>query len=205
MRNLFPAAACAVAMLGRVGSAAAQDDTEQQRERIKQSLESAIESGTTNAETYDTNGFHVESARVEELGANLRPNGTRFQMLEVSSPGTFRVGIENGRPMSTGGGLALFHRDSGAPLLSVGDSDGDGALDILTYSKVDQDGKAILDVIDYESDGQADFRIHFVDSYMEVWHVDRWYRVENRGGVRGIVLNGNFVALKRENNRYIVP
>ncbi len=90
-------------------------------------------------------------------------------------------------------------------MLSLGDSDGDGSLDLLTYSKVDKDGKVLLDVIDYEADGQPDLRIKFAEQYAELWHVDRWYRVEKREGRRGIVLNGVFVELKRESNRFIVP
>lgn len=189
-----------------VAPAAAQNSNEDDElERARDALAQTIADNTTKAEIFDTNGFRVESSRNEQLGADFKPDGTRFEMLSVSADGVFRVGAEKGRPQSTGGGLAIFHRDSGWPILSVGDSDGDGALDGLSYATVDKDGKAILEVIDYEADGQADMRIHFVDHYSELWHADRWYRVENREGRRGIMLDGVFVEVKRENNRLVVP
>ena len=189
-----------------VAPAAAQNSTEDDElERVRDALAQTIADNTTNAEVFDTNGFRVESSRNEQLGADFKPDGTRFEGLNVSADGVFRVAMEKGRPQSSGGGLAIFHRDSGWPILSVGDSDGDGALDGLSYATVDKDGKVILEVIDYEADGQADMRIHFVDHYSELWHADRWYRVENREGRRGIVLDGVFVEVKRENNRLVVP
>jgi hypothetical protein len=195
------AALCCVA-LDRAAQEASERD---ELERAKESLAAKIAEGMSNVEVFDTNGFHVESSRIDELGADLESNDTRFEMLNVSATDVFRVAVEKGRPMSTGGGLAIFHRGSGQPMLSAGDSDGDGSLDGLSYAKVDSDGKALLEVVDYEADGQADLRIHFAHDYSELWHVDRWYRVENRESRRGIVLNGAFVELKMERNRLIVP
>lgn len=85
--------------------------------------------------------------------------------------------------------------------MSVADSDGDGALDGLSYATVDKDGKVLVQVTDYEADGQLDMRINFAESYVELWHLDRWYRVEDRNGQRGVVVNGGFVELTNENNR----
>ena len=89
-------------------------------------------------------------------------------------------------------------------MLMAGDSNGDGSLDGLTYAKVDANGKVLVEVTDYEVDG-PDIRLNFADRYIELWYADRWYRVEDRDGRRGIVLNGKFVELKRENNRFFVP
>ena len=174
-------------------------------EQLTEPLAEAIADNMRNAEVYDTNGFHVESSEVGELGADLKPNGIRFQMLSVTADGTFRASVEKGRSISAGGGVAIFHRDSGQPLLSTGDSDGDGSLDALSYATVDQDGKVLVQVTDYEADGQPDIRINFAESYVELWHLDRWHRVENRNGRRGVVLDGDFVELSRENNRLIIP
>ena len=94
----------------------------------------------------------------------------------VTADGMFRAGVEKGRPISAGGGVAIVHRDSGQPILSVADADGDGALDGLSYATVDDDGKVVVQVTDL-----------------------------NRNGRRGVVLSGEFVELKRENNRLIIP
>jgi hypothetical protein len=118
--------------------------------------------------------------------------------------GAFRVVLEKGRPMSTGGGLGIFHRQSGQPMLSAADRDGDGRLDVVTYAVVDGKGELLMDVVDYEADGQPDFRLHVKEQYFEVWHKDRWYRAEKRGATRGIVMNGKFVELQRVDNRWTV-
>jgi hypothetical protein len=184
----------------------AQDPTvDEDLDRAKRSLALTIAGNMTNVETYDTNGFRLEASDNAELGADLRPNGNRFQLLSVSAPGAFRAVVEKGRPSSQGGGTALLHRDSGEPMLSASDADGDGLLEGVTYSKMDENGKTLLTVIDYEVDGQADLRIHFADGFTEVWHVDRWYRIERRDGRRGITLNGAFVELEQRNNRLVVP
>jgi hypothetical protein len=127
-------------------------------------------------------------------------------MLTVTAPGVLRVSVEKGREgISKGGGVLIAHRDSGKPLLTAGDTDGDGRIDVLTYSVYDEGGGHVLDVIDYEADGQADMRIHFRDNFFELWHDGQWRRVEKRGEQRGILLNGKFVQLLRGNNRWIVP
>jgi hypothetical protein len=206
MRNRALFRICALATSCFVVRLAAQDaGQDDELEAFKRSLATTIASNATSTAVYDSNGFHVVSAENAELDADLRPDGERFQVISLTAPGVFGVLVEKGRPMSTGGGVSISHRASGQPILSVGDTNGDGALDVLTYSKVDKDGRSLLDVVDYEVDGQPDLRIHFAERYSEVWHVDRWYRVENREGRRGIVLNGVFVELKRENNRFVVP
>jgi hypothetical protein len=125
--------------------------------------------------------------------------------MSVTARGTFRTTVETGRPISMGGGIGVFHRESGQPMLAVSDSDGDGALDGLTYSRVDEDGEIVLTVIDYEADGQPDLRLNFADRYNELWYVDRWYRLEKRGDRQGIVVDGEFAEIRRENNRFVVP
>lgn len=176
------------------------------REDLVQELAHAIATGTENANSFQTNGFSIEAGRVNELGRDLKPDGNAMDMLIVRSETTFQIAIEKGRNgMSLGGGLALFHRHTGKPMLSVGDEDGDGRLDGLTYSVVDEKGEIVMDVTDYEVDGQADARVHFKDRYMEIWHIDKWYRLESRNAERGILIDGKFVVLRKDNNRWIVP
>jgi len=148
----------------------------------------------------------VESSTAKELGRDLQPTGKEMALLDVRANGIFGVGIERGRDgMSLGGGIAIFHRDAGTPMLSAGDRDGDGRIDIVTYGVVDADGESVLDVVDYEADGQPDFRMHFKEGYFEIWHIDRWYRAESREGRRGIVIDGRFTELERRDNRFWVP
>ena len=205
MRKRARAAIYTGAMLLVVGSSAQDSDPGDELEQLKESLTQTIADNMTNAAVYDTNGFRVESAEVEQLGASFKPNGTRFQMLSVTADGVFKVGIEKGRPMSTGGGVGVFHRETGTPMVSIGDRNGDGLVDILTYAVLDESGQAVLDVVDYEADGQPDMRVYFRDHYFEMWHIDRWYRTEVRDGRRGIVIDGEFVELQRGDNRWLVP
>ena len=177
----------------------------QDLEDVKSGLTETISETISNPEVFETNGFGIESSELEELGIDLKPDGDRFQMLSVTSSDTFKVTVEKGRPMSTGGGIGIFHRQTGTPMLAVSDQNGDGRLDLLTYDVLDEDGKSVVSVVDYEADGQLDLRINFEAHYFELWHIDRWYRAETRDGVRGIVMDGRFVELQRQGNRWIVP
>ncbi|MEO8307810.1 MAG: hypothetical protein ABI616_07185 [Pseudomonadota bacterium] len=174
-------------------------------ELIREFVKAMPPDATTNAHRVDANGFHLESSQNKELDGSLKPTGNEFQTVIVTAPKTFKIGIEKGRSSSTGGGLAIFNRESGAPILSVGDANGDGQLDGLTYSKVDAAGKVLVSVTDYEADGQADLRVNFAEHYAEIWHIDRWYRVEHRDGRRGILVDGKFIEVKLEKNRFFVP
>lgn len=206
MRKRVVVAACATLMLGVVIRSAAQDSgTRDELEQLKESLTKTIDDNAANVAIYDTNGFHLESAEVAELGANFKPSASRFQVLSVTADDVFNVSIEKGRPMSTGGGVGIFHRETGTPMVSISDRNGDGRIDILTYAVLDENGQAVLDVVDYEADGQPDMRINFRDHYFEIWHVDRWYRAETRDGRRGIVVDSEFVELQRGENRWVVP
>ena len=158
----------------------------------------------TNVEVFESNGFRMELSQNKELTADLEYTGEQFEGVVVTADNIFKVAVEKGRSMSTGGGVGIFHRATGTPLLSVGDQDGDGRLDVLTYTVVGEDGQAIRDVIDYEADGQSDLRIHFAEKYVEIWHQARWNRIENRDGQRGIVVDGEFKAVETVENRLLV-
>lgn len=126
-------------------------------------------------------------------------------LLQVTADQFFKVGVEKGRETPTSGGVAIFHRGTGQPMLSAGDRDGDGVFDVLTYTVVDAAGEPVVELVDYEADAQPDMRLHFKESYFEIWHLDRWCRIETREGRRGIVIDGGFVELERGDNRWIVP
>jgi hypothetical protein len=178
----------------------------------KDFLQSLPEGAVKNVHSFETNGFHVESSTHQELiprkGADgkLQGSGKHFDLLTVSAPGMFQVWVEKGRVGdSNGGGVLIRHRESRQPLLSVGDRDGDGRIDLLTYSVYAAGGEYVLEVIDYEADGQADMRIHFKDNFFEIWHAGQWRRVEKRGEQRSILVDGKVVQLRRGDNRWIVP
>lgn len=178
----------------------------QNRDRLVQEFLEAIPPDTvTDAEVYEMNGFRVESAQVKELDAALTHDGNEMQLLSVTAADVFKVTIEKGRPMSAGGGVGIFHRKAGTPMLAVADGNNDGRIDSLEYSVLGIDGETLLTVVDYEADGQSDLRISFENGYFEIWHIDRWYRAETRNGRPGIVIEGEFVELKRGDNRWIVP
>ena len=185
-----------------IASAAMAQDSDDARQRIAE----AISRGTTNAQRIETNGFRIDSSQARELDRDLEPSGPQFEMINVSAANTFQVAIEKGRPgMSLGGGIAIFHGETGRPMMSFGDRDGDGRIDILDYDVLDENGEPILSVTDYEFDGQPDLRIHWQEGYFEIWHLTEWHRVTEQGDRRGILINGEFVELQQENNRWVVP
>jgi hypothetical protein len=185
-------------------SIAADDDLS--RDDALAALASVIPPGTIKShQVLDSNGFHLEFDRYKQLGEGLKPNGDEFQSVFVSSAGSFKTQVVQGVAPTARNGVTIYHRDSGKHLLTLSDSDGDGRPDAVTYSKVDSQGTVTLEATDFDMDGQADLRLNFAEHYFEVWHADRWYRVETRDGRRGIVMDGRFVELRKDGNRYIVP
>ena len=159
----------------------------------------------TESHTLNSNGFTLEFDRYKQLGEGLEPNGKEFQSLFVSASGAFRTQVVKGVLPNVDNGVSIYHRDSGTPLLALSDSDGDGRPDMLTYWNVDAAGEASFQVTDYDMDGQPDLRINYAEHRVELWHLDRWYRVETRDGHRGIVVDGKFVEVRNEKSRLFVP
>lgn len=184
-----------------VGHAGPTDDTE----RLARSLAELVPDDTvSNLEVFEINGFRLESSRNKELGADLAPTGDQFESVIITSDGSFKVAVEKGRPTSSGGGLGIFHRSTGAPMLTAADQSGDGRLDLLTYTVFDEDGETLREIVDYGADGQANLRVHFDQGYAELWHRERWHRIETRDGQRGIEIDGEFRAVERVDNRLSV-
>lgn len=176
---------------------------EESVDRLRQAIPADTVTGAWSAEV---NGFVVESYQAKELGAELQPTGQTMALFYVDAQSMFQVAVEKGREhMSLGGGIGIFHRESGRPMLTAGDRSGDGRIDVLTFTVFDDDGNPILDLIDYEADGQWDMRVNLQEGYFEIWHIDRWYRPETRDGRRGVVIDGNFVELERDDNRWRIP
>ena len=175
-------------------------------ERPEQQIgERPVESGAITApETFATNGFRIESSHAKEVGLDFKPDGNEFDFLSVTATGVFRVGVEKGRPSKASAGVGAYGGPKGNPILIAADNDGNGSLDYLGYYVLDENGEAALSVDDFDADGQADMRIHFREGYVELWYADRWYRVEKRDGQRGIVVDGEWLEVRNENNRPIV-
>lgn len=156
MKILVAISSASVALFtATAGIGAGPDEAEQSPRTLVESLPSGA---VSNAEVLETNGFRVESSRNAELGADLAPTGNHFEGLIIEADGIFKVGVEKGRPASAGGGVAIYHRDTGAPLLVGTGSDGDGRLDVVSYSVVDKSGQVVREVTDYDADGQAGHR-----------------------------------------------
>jgi len=184
--------------------AVAQDVDKQFEDVTQQLTERILESGAvTDPNVFAANGFRIESWRAKELGRDLKPDGTEFDYLDVTGAGAFRVGIEKGRPSGASGSVGIFAGPKGGPILVAADNDGDGSLDFLSYSVLDEAGESVLEVDDYGADGQADLRLHFRERYNELWHADRWYRVEKRDGRQGIVVDGEWLDVRVENDRLV--
>lgn len=163
-----------------------------------------LSEGTVAAERFETNGFRLWSSQNRELGLDFKPNGQEMQMLLIEADDIFTVVVEKGRDMSTGGGVGIFHRDSKTPMVSLGDTTGDGQIDALSYTVVNEQGAAVVDVVDYGADGQADMRVHYGEGLVELWYNERWYDVEKRGDVRGIEVDGQFREARNIDNRLVV-
>ena len=194
----------AVLVVAAAAPAVAPAQDQPSGDELVEKLKRVLRDATSNVETFETNGYRVETEIGNELGADLKPTGRAMALLNVTADEMFRVGVEKGRDgMSRGGGVALFHRKTGQPMLVAGDRDGDGRIDVVEYDVLDETGEIAMSVVDYEADGQPDMRVNFKEHYFEIWSVDRWYRVEKRDGRQGIVVNGDFVELEKRGERLV--
>lgn len=150
------------------------------------------------------NGFSIQSGVINELGADFKKTGNTFETLYISADGTPDISIEKNREAPGSIGLGIHHPVSKQTSFVAADRDGDGALDFLEYSVLDDAGDVALTVIDYDATGQADFRIDFKNSSSEIWHDGRWFTVETRDGVRGIQYDDEFLVVENRDNRPIV-
>lgn len=157
-----------------------------------------------DVETFEATGFQVTSSTASELNAEFEPSGSEKELLRVESDGMFSVWLERSRTQTSGGGIMVQHPQSGWPLLLANDNDNDGRLDILTYTVMNEFGESLIEITDYDVDGQADLRLHLQEGFFEIWHQDRWYRSEVRGGVRGIVEDDQFREIKIVDNRPVI-
>ena len=199
----FVASLSLIAIIALTSGAAEQGPS---RDDVLKEFSELIPPGTiTESHVMNSNGFQLEYDSYKQLGADLKPNGNEFRSAIVSAPGAFKTQVVSGIAPTVENGVSIYQRDSGTPLLSLSDVNGDGRPDLLSYSNVDANGQVTMSSTDYDMDGQPDIRINFSEHYFEIWHADRWYRVENRAGRRGIVVDKKFVELRNEKNRWYVP
>ncbi len=149
-------------------------------------------------------GYRVRITEVEQLGADFKPNGKTTDLLTMSANQflTIHVGKEREKP---GGGITLYNSATMQPLLNASDANGDGRLDLLAYTVLDESGNWVTEVFDYGADGIADMRVHAHEDYFEVWYRDRWYKVGKLDEPKGITVDGRFIELEEDANRWKVP
>jgi hypothetical protein len=208
MRRYRALALPIVSALCLITASAAEEQAS--RDAVLRELAQRIPPGTVSSEqTFETNGFHIESSRYKQLDTDFKPNGDEFTATHVSAKGAFTVAVTKGVSPTDKNGVDVFLGDTRESLLTVADSDGDGRPNVLSYYAVDKAGKHTVQVTDYDMDGQPDYKVDFVEHRVELWHSGRWYTVEKRDGRRGIVLDGRFVELQQEHEgsftRYFVP
>src|SRR5690606_35648708 len=107
-----------------------------------------------------------------ELGSFAPTESHEIQALYVTGDLPFKLVVQNTGVTSQGGSVGIYHSQTGRPILTVGDADADGRIDVLTYAVLDAEGETVIEVVDYEADGQSDLRANFQDGHFEIWHLD---------------------------------
>lgn len=213
MRTLRLIALLSITCIAGASADAPKEDVRAERERLVKQFSKLLpkpEEYLSNASVFESNGFKVQGFHLKRLKLENGPklqsssSGASFDNLIIDSDSTFKVTLEKGLTQSKGGGLALYNRRSGIPMMAAVDQDGDGRLDFVAYTVTDEAGEGVLEVFDYDVDGQADVRIH-KDHYSEIWRADRWYRVERRDGKNGILIDGQFVELQKKDRHWATP
>jgi hypothetical protein len=143
----------------------------------------------SNMRTLDADAFTIDSFRYRELTAQFKPTDRQHSALRIKPKAgpPFAVSVDRG-PDTIG---FAVENGAGEAVVQVGQRHADPGLNHLIYTVLDAQGHPKTIVHDYEIDGQADTRMHFGPSgYVEVWHLDRWYRMERKDGERFITVDG---------------
>ncbi|WP_415884560.1 hypothetical protein [Neptuniibacter sp. QD34_54] len=82
-------------------------------------------------------------------------------------------------------GFAFFSSKSKL-VAQLSDSDGDGVVDLLIYSTLDEEGKQRIEYEDYGMDGEMDLRTIYPEgrtgnSSYELAYLGTWYKLEGKG------------------------
>jgi hypothetical protein len=89
-------------------------------------------------------------------------------------------------------------------VLALGDSDGDGGLDLLRYIAYDENGDQLIEVEDYDVNGKTDVRWHWQEpSFMELWYSNGWRQLHKSGDEFYLEFDGKVVPVKYESGRFI--
>ena len=156
----------------------------------------------------EINGFVIESYRAKELDKDFKTTDKTYSNILVFSgknkEKSANVIMVRDREAPNSVGVAIMPPGQALPVVNVGDNDGDGHFDYISYSVVDKNGINYLEIFDYEMDGQPDMRINLRDHIFELWYIDKWYVVNKENDKQYVVVDGKRKAVVTENNRATV-
>jgi len=72
----------------------------------------------------------------------------------------------------------------------------------LSYEFIDKSGKVIGQLTDANRDGQADTIMYYNTKTVKVWVSGAWYTYKSRNKKKGILRNGEWLAVKSNNGVY---
>lgn len=175
------------------------------RDELAAKLAKAFPPGTfTDEQVVRANVFEVTTLNYRELSRDLALTDAKHAVARIS--------VDRGPPLTVGVdrgpntiGVEILDARTQETLVAVGKRDSDNRLNDLRYTVVDDAGKPTLEVFDYEMDGQADVRMHYGSArYTEIWHANRWLRIERGGQGRGVHVDGQFKKVESKDGRLYV-
>lgn len=156
-----------------------------------------------NEQKLDAGAFTIDSYRFRELGADFRPTASEHDALRIKAKsGSSFVALVDRGPQALSFGVSTSKE---VAVVQVRQRHSETRPSQLVYTVLDDEGRPKLDVYDYEMDGQADTRMHYGPSGgVELWYVDRWYRMERQEQQRFITVEGKRKAVVNQKGQLAV-
>jgi len=171
-------------------------------DKFYEKLEPLVKESIHDLKTYKSNGFSIQTFKfnpIDPIELKKENHICSYAIIKGDQTPSIHIGLDNESKNSFG--FTVYHSKTSEPIISAGDSDGDGKLDDLIYTVMDDNGKALMQIIDYGMDGILDSRLHFDSAYAEIQYQNKWYKIEKKGDERGIYINGEFKPLKNDGHR----
>lgn len=173
-------------------------------ESFREKLDPLIKESINALKTYESNGFSIQTFKASEISAELKRENDTYSKAIIKGDQTPSIHIEIDRKNKNSFGFAVFDSRTNEPIISTTDAEGDGKLDDLTYTVMDDHGRGLIQITDYGMDGSLDIKIHLDSNYGEIIYRDEWLKIEKKGDERGVYIDGAFRPLKNDGRRLYI-
>ncbi len=149
------------------------------------------------SENANLNGIEITSSLVHEMDSKLRKTDKTKILTVLNHSESPSIQLSIGTDGNKGNEIIVFQKKTNSVYIQASDYNGDGILDLLSYSSLSESGDILLDSFDYGVDGQIDLKINFKNGVISVHRNGRWYKsIGSEVKGKYFLINGQKVSVK---------